>query len=1597
MTFPRLLPALSAALVLCASNWFPPKSAAQTVINIPPSQPILQAPANTIVNVLPGGELYGGFQALEGSTVNIAGGNAPNIHAQFGSQVNVSDGSLIWIQLQQNSIVNMSGGLVSDQIFSYGTLAVTGGRIGSMVLQPNGEEFHSTGVISGGAIGRITTTPGAALTIEGVGFALNGELVAGLTNVGDTVTVDLSQGGALTGILADGRAFGHGEWIVGYPSIASGTLTLRRSAAPATPPPGEIVATSPSPLEWIGVGQTLRIQQGGRMPRLFRAGPGSEVIVEGGYTGEDFHSVGAAVTVQSGGIESRFKSYDGSVITLNGGRIAEADYFHGSVLNMHGGEAAFQRVRAGAVANIHGGVLYTMYADDGSTVNVHGGERVEVSSGGKVNIFGGNVRLSVGDGEALIAGGTFYEDFQVAGSSALTIQGSDFRLNGIPLGGLQNLGDVVNVGNVKPQDVLSGVLSDGTPFALSPQEADDLPIVFQVRRGPDLAPGPAVINVPSVPAPLGVRSGQTLNLSPGGSLGPNFVAGRGSTVNITGGTVGENFDAIGAIVNVTGGKLHWMTVFSEADVTLGGTSEWGDARVRRGGRLTVDGDSRGSRVLAEPGSVVNIRGGILYGIEARETTLTFDGETTNGSYIEGGTLTVTGGHLRGVTLNGANAIATGGAISGARLQDQGKLNVQGAAVGGVDVGAGTLFEMDAGSLGSSFAALGTMRIRGGALGDRHDWYSGLVELHGDDFQVDGVPVAGLSNVGDTVVFNYAPGTHFSGTLADGTPFAFEGMDNFQSLTTSNSALRLVRSAIAPTPDLNVPNDPAPDGAAPGQRVVVDEGGALGDHFVAGRDSHVEIRGGMVGVNFEVDRSVATMSGGAVGEHLDVLAGGVLNVSGGTIDRHWQVWEGGTLNVSGGELNFQGAVDGGRINQSGGVVHGLEARGGAEVIVSGGSMASELKLYDAARATINGGETDILRIHAGGAAQVSGGRVRYFNLEADATGKVLGGVVNQLNAETGSTIEVAGGSLGDDLNVEYASNVTLRGVGFAINGAAVPGLDAVDDEVQIAIGDDDVFSGTWADGTPFVMTGAEGERLGDFRLVRSAEPAAGPPLIDVAAPSALRGVRSGQHVRLSTGGSLGEHFSAGSGSAVTITGGSIDRNFEAYDANVSISGGQIAAQFGAFGASRVQMTGGQIAVGMAAYAGSEVEISGGHAASIAVRTDASLRVSGGVVDRVTSDAGGSFELSGGSLGRLSAAGGSHNVWRGGSVENLTTQGATTSLSIHGSRFHLNGAPLELGDVGSALKINVRRWDVLTGVLADGTPLALRPTSTQGTFFNDGTVQVVLSATPHAPQPGLEIVTQDRSRALLGEGQQLLLKSGRLGSGSIAGYGSVLTVEGGTLGQDFRAAGATVDIRGGTILTGFAALNGTDLLVTGGQFTSGLILTAGSHASIFGGQFFVGSHHIESGAVLDLFGVSFQVDGHPIAELAQVGSSMTLTQRGQSVLTATLLDGTTTHWNMFTGNVLSTPMSPNAVVRLHRIAPSDLPGDFDDNGIVDGNDFLVWQREDGRPAYLVAWKARFGERLGASPTRGVPEPGTAGMMLEIALGIATINRKRGRADC
>ncbi|WP_218932036.1 PEP-CTERM sorting domain-containing protein [Adhaeretor mobilis] len=80
-----------------------------------------------------------------------------------------------------------------------------------------------------------------------------------------------------------------------------------------------------------------------------------------------------------------------------------------------------------------------------------------------------------------------------------------------------------------------------------------------------------------------------------------------------------------------------------------------------------------------------------------------------------------------------------------------------------------------------------------------------------------------------------------------------------------------------------------------------------------------------------------------------------------------------------------------------------------------------------------------------------------------------------------------------------------------------------------------------------------------------------------------------------------------------------------------------------------------------------------------------------------------------------------------------------------------------------------------------------------------------------------------------------------------------------------------------------------------------------------------------------------------------------------------------------------------------APAYL-SDFDEDSDVDGEDFLVWQRDFGMPyngSNLADWQLEYGSGSSSQPAVGsVPEPGTLGLLAAGAGGLAWMRRRRSQ---
>ena len=131
--------------------------------------------------------------------------------------------------------------------------------------------------------------------------------------------------------------------------------------------------------------------------------------------------------------------------------------------------------------------------------------------------------------------------------------GGEFRLNGANFDG----------GNISltDGDVFTGTLADGSAFIFSVLSSEGfrlLDILADVTLTPVSLPpldtNPIVVDAPVVGGPSGLRAGQQLTVVTGGSLGDNFAV-VDAILNVDAGTVGIGLEASGSVVNISGGSV----------------------------------------------------------------------------------------------------------------------------------------------------------------------------------------------------------------------------------------------------------------------------------------------------------------------------------------------------------------------------------------------------------------------------------------------------------------------------------------------------------------------------------------------------------------------------------------------------------------------------------------------------------------------------------------------------------------------------------------------------------------------------------------------------------------------------------------------------------------------------------------------------------------------------------------------------------------------------------------------------------------------------------------------------------------------------------
>lgn len=757
--------------------------------------------------IISGGEIGEELSLSEGSLARMSGGTIGGIFGNYFEGVTAVRGSRFL----------MSGGKVQGSLNVSDSFAeVTGGTIEWTVVA--GPYSHVD--ISGGTHGAIRSSYNSNVKLAGGEFRLDGVPIEGLGVFSQEI--DFPEGSLLTGLLADGTPLIVANQI-GYlhDEILEDRISLRFSTPPPTGETRYATLNGNIPLSGLREGESFELSNGATLPANFAALPGSTLLIEGGVVEHGFQAAGATIELATGSIGEKSMIYHGTTMRVTGGEV-------------------------------------------GSNFEIGPGSRLEMSGGTIREAF----RAHSGS-EVLYSGGKFSPSaFWTELGSQFTIVGDEFRLDGVPL-------EIASTGAVHPFEipakaVLSGTLADGTAFTFGNWFSGfaEGTLRLQATEIPDAEP--ALIRLPTDPAPQGLRTGQTLMMADGAELGDFFTAGWDSTVQMSGGRIGHQFQAVGSFVNVTGGEIESLDVMHSSVINLAGGRVASWARV---------GHS----------AILNISAGAIDG-----TAHVFDG----------GIMNVSGGSVRRtITVSNESQVRmTGGVISDASLLGS-SLKIEGGEVDGeVYLNGGSRIE-----------------IRGGKLADGFTVDEGShAMLYGREFRIDGEPF--LFDLFSLGVLDISEGAVLSGVFSDGTPFAFTSYerDHFAPGT-----LRVSTTLLPFIPGLG---DISPQGLSPGQELTLKTSETLGRNFTAGWDSTLHLTGGEIGDNFEAVGATVNVINGTIGEGMDVLFGSMLNMSGGKIGRELEVHRGGVAKISGGELDKVAVRAGGELHLTGGEIGTVLDRG-----------------------------------------------------------------------------------------------------------------------------------------------------------------------------------------------------------------------------------------------------------------------------------------------------------------------------------------------------------------------------------------------------------------------------------------------------------------------------------------------------------------------------------------------------------------------------------------------------------------------------------------------------------------------------------------------
>ena len=135
----------------------------------------------------------------------------------------------------------------------------------------------------------------------------------------------------------------------------------------------------------------------------------------------------------------------------------------------------------------------------------------------------------------------------------------------------------------------------------------------------------------------------------------------------------------------------------------------------------------------------------------------------------------------------------------------------------------------------------------------------------------------------------------------------------------------------------------------------------------------------------------------------------------------------------------------------------------------------------------------------------------------------------------------------------------------LNGSTINDITS-----PFTLGDGDVFTGALQDGSPFIFSPVNFDRLNGINLIETSTATLDNTPQKINTASTLPSLGTGQTLTVQLGGALGDNFTA-VGATLNVESGSVGSNAEIANSEVNVSGGTVGNNFDAFSGSTINVS------------------------------------------------------------------------------------------------------------------------------------------------------------------------------------------------------------------------------------------------------------------------------------------------------------------------------------------------------------------------------------------------------------------------------------------